>query len=116
MKRKHKASLACLSAIAIAGSGPAAAGDPGDATAPVPSTIYRSPFADYRALGEDKNQSWIESNDTVRRIGGWRAYAKEAAEANKAGGEKPMSPTAPTTPSVPSVPTTPPPHQHKHGG
>lgn len=121
MKRKQRAILACVCLIAgtIDGHAFAAASDPGDATAAVPPISYRSPFENYRVLGEDKNQPWIESNETVRNIGGWRAYAKEAADANKAGAAKPSTPSAPaapTTPPAPSAPAKPAPPQHKHGG
>ncbi len=39
---------------------------------------YESVFARYRSYRDEKTGSWRESNDTVDRIGGWRAYAKEA--------------------------------------
>ena len=39
---------------------------------------YRSPLEGYRAYAAQDVQAWRESNDTVGRIGGWRAYAKEA--------------------------------------
>jgi len=38
---------------------------------------YRSVFTDYRGLSEQPLAPWRESNDTVGRIGGWRAYARE---------------------------------------
>ena len=41
---------------------------------------YQSPFRDYRRLGDDKLIPWKDANDEVGRIGGWRAYAKEATE------------------------------------
>lgn len=59
--------------------------DPQDAKASVPPVSYESPFANYRVLSDDKPTSWRESNDTVGRIGGWRAYAKEAEDAKPAG-------------------------------
>lgn len=54
--------------------------DPQDAKSPVPRAIYRSSLADYRLFSDEKLSSWKESNDKVGRIGGWRAYAKEAQE------------------------------------
>ena len=70
-----------------------AAPDPTDPKAAVAPLKYQSPFRDYRALGEDKRVPWKDANDEVARIGGWRAYAKEAQQA------------APDTPAVsaPSV-------------
>jgi len=54
--------------------------DPLDAQARVPPLLHQSAFAQYRRLGEVPVGSWREANDTVTRIGGWRAYAREAAE------------------------------------
>ena len=68
--------------------------DPLDATAPVPALSYRSSLTSYRAFGDDKPVPWKEANDTTARIGGWRAYAREArapdptASAPVAGTEK----------------------------
>ena len=64
-----------------------AAPDPTDPRAAIPNVQYRSPFHDYRPLGEDKSLAWKAANEEVQRIGGWRAYAKEASEAN-AGSDK----------------------------
>lgn len=101
----------------------AAPSDPADGKASVPPVEYQSPFAEYRPLGDDKNTAWKDANDTVGKIGGWRAYAREAAEALKAreaintrklpdaDASKPKPvPAAPVTP--PAAPTQP----HKHGG
>lgn len=86
----------CASALAAQAQGsagsasppPAARPDPLDAQAPVPALSYRSAFAPYRKLGDAKPLSWREANEAVARIGGWRAYAREA--------QPPAS--APTTP------------------
>ena len=59
---------------------PAVRPDPLDAKASVPALSYRSSFARYRGLGEDKPVSWREANDAVARIGGWRVYAREAQQ------------------------------------
>jgi hypothetical protein len=42
---------------------------------------YRSAFEEYQPFTDEKVLSWKQANDTVGRIGGWRAYAKEAQEA-----------------------------------
>jgi len=74
-------SLAAAAPLAWAQSAPALAKpDPQDAKASVPQTIYRSSLADYRLLSDEEVGSWKEANDQVGRIGGWRAYAKEAQE------------------------------------
>jgi hypothetical protein len=69
--------------------------DPLDPQASVPTLVYRSPFkADPRA--SDKSPiSWREANDAVARIGGWRAYAREA--------QQPEPAAAKPAPPMPSV-------------
>jgi hypothetical protein len=44
------------------------------------TTPYRSAFESYQPFAEEKILPWKEANDTVRAIGGWRAYTKEANE------------------------------------
>lgn len=56
----------------------AAKPDPLDPKASVPASSYRSSFTSYRPLDDGKLISWREANDTVTRVGGWRAYAREA--------------------------------------
>lgn len=51
-----------------------------DAAADVPALRVRSSFAGYRRLRDESVASWKDANDTVGRIGGWRAYAREAAQ------------------------------------
>ena len=109
MKQPHWAIFAGICIAFVASHASAAGNDPADSTAAVSPINYRSSFADYRVLGDDKTQPWREANDTVGRIGGWRAYAKEAAESAKAGVQpKPAAPVAPVAPPNP-------PHD-KHGG
>lgn len=135
MNRHHRAILAGLCVGASSGCVVAATSDPTDATAPVLPSIYQSPFADYRVLGEDKSTPWQEANDKVGKIGGWRAYAREAANAIKARDaanamkapeaaeglkDKPATASQPaaTPPAQPTPPTAPAPaaQTHKHGG
>ena len=54
--------------------------DPATAAAAVPPPAYESPFARYRVYADQDVAPWRETNDTAARIGGWRAYAREAAE------------------------------------
>ena len=54
--------------------------DPLDAQAAVPPFVHASALAFYRRLGEVPVGSWREANDTVTRIGGWRAYTREASQ------------------------------------
>jgi hypothetical protein len=69
------------SALAQAAPRPAPAADPLDPAASVPAQVYRSSLAnDYRRLRVEPAVPWRDANETVGRIGGWRAYAREAAE------------------------------------
>jgi hypothetical protein len=52
--------------------------DPTDAGAAVPPLAYRSALADYRRLADTPPADWKAANQAVERIGGWRAYAREA--------------------------------------
>lgn len=48
---------------------------------------YKSTFTNYRPFVDQPIVSWREANDTVAKIGGWRAYAKESQQS-----EQPPSP------------------------
>lgn len=86
-----------------------AAPDPTDPRAGIPTLQYRSPFRDYRPLGEDKPLAWKAANDEVQRIGGWRAYAKESRET-------PATDVAPTaSPATPVKPMAEPPAKGQPG-
>lgn len=83
-------SLALLSivpALALAQAGPASGGAAAPAapmataTSPAPA-VYRSAFEGYQPYTEEKTISWKEANDLTGRIGGWRAYAKEAQQSS----------------------------------
>jgi hypothetical protein len=52
--------------------------DPTDAAAVVPKAAYESSLRPVRRPADAKPPSWREANDTVTRIGGWRAYARES--------------------------------------
>ena len=65
--------------------------DPLNPQARVPAAVYVSPLAGYRRLGEDKPVPWKEANETVNRIGGWRAYAREAQQPEAAAPARPAS-------------------------
>lgn len=58
--------------------------DPLDPKAQVPAAAYTSPFTGYRPAGNPQVGSWKDANDTVTRIGGWRAYAREASQPDAA--------------------------------
>ena len=68
--------------------------DPLNPQAAVPALVHTSAFAAYRRYADAAPIAWKEANDTVTRIGGWRAYAREAADsapapAAAASGSKP---------------------------
>lgn len=79
-----------------------AAPDPISAESPTPPTQYKSPFKDYRPLGDDQRIPWKAANDEVGKIGGWRVYLREAQEGSKAAPE--VAPAATPAPSAPKVP------------
>jgi hypothetical protein len=53
--------------------------DPMNPRAEVPALRHDSALATYRRLGDDRSLGWKDANDAALRIGGWRAYAREAA-------------------------------------
>jgi len=74
------------------------AADPLDATAKVAPLVYRSTLATYRRIGESESVPWREANDRVGRIGGWRAYAREANAPDPAASSPPSPPSPPSKP------------------
>ena len=53
---------------------------------------FRSALEGYKPYTDEKTVNWKEANDSAARIGGWRAYAKEASQPE--GGAKPQQPDA----------------------
>lgn len=77
------AAITAASAPAAAQAGsasPAARRDPLNAGEPVPAVQHRSVLTTYRANADQPLGSWRQANDTVTRVGGWRAYAREASQ------------------------------------
>jgi hypothetical protein len=76
---------ACLFAVVTTSAqGPAhsAPADPLDPQAQVPQTVHSTSLSHYRRWRDETLLPWREANDRVARIGGWRAYAREAARAD----------------------------------
>jgi hypothetical protein len=73
LSRFRTAALAVL-----VGAAPAFALADGAATPAAPQPVYRSAFEGYRPFADEPVRPWRETNDTVGRIGGWKAYAREA--------------------------------------
>jgi len=61
--------------------------DPANVTNPSPDQRaafgYDSVFDDYEPYEQADGPGWVESNDTVGKIGGWRTYAREIYESNQ---------------------------------
>jgi hypothetical protein len=77
---------------ATAKAGPA---DPTDSRASVPGVQYSSTLARYRPIQETPPVSWRQANEKANQAGGWRAYAREKAEAD----DRPAGPAAPASPA-----------------
>lgn len=96
--------LALLPSAGAQPSGNGAARNPADPRAETAPLPYQSPFAGYRPFAGGAVGPWKDVNDEVARIGGWKAYAREAYEASKQaappdGGAKPSA--APQEPAGP---------------
>jgi hypothetical protein len=59
---------------------------------------YRSAFEGYRPYAEESVLPWAKSNEVVGQIGGWKAYAREAA-----GETAPSGPAAATPAGTPAA-------------
>ena len=70
LQARRLAPLALLSALAASAQTP-----PPSGAAPPP---YRSALEGYQPFKDEPVRPWKDSNDTVRRAGGWKAYAREA--------------------------------------
>lgn len=88
---------ASLAALAQAGAPPAQAG------------AYDSAFEAYRPFSTGEVGDWRQANETVREIGGWRAYAREIQQPRTPGpgGAGPQAPAAAPRPaaSAPAAPS-----------
>ena len=71
-------------------------------TAPVkpasPPPAFQSALEGYQPYTDDKTVDWKAANDTTARVGGWRAYAREASAP-----DVPVTPVA-LPPPAPSKP------------
>lgn len=89
--------------------------DPSDPLAVVPATTYASPLVRFRFAGEIKLGSWQEANATVTRIGGWRAYAREASQPEPAVQPDASRPAPAAAPSPAPAASGPVPGHGHHG-
>ncbi|MBC7548004.1 MAG: hypothetical protein H7224_05090 [Polaromonas sp.] len=58
---------------------------------------FQSALEGYQSYTDDKLVDWKAANETTARIGGWRAYAKEASAPAVAPAPAPAPALAPTT-------------------
>jgi hypothetical protein len=113
------ATAAALAALTVHAAPPAAASrpDPLDPLASVPALQYQSTLRPDRRAAADKPLTWREANDAVTRIGGWRAYAREAQQPDPAPPAKPAAAVTSTTTTAPAAAQTAPPRApHGHSG
>lgn len=85
--------LIAVSSASLAQTALGKRADPLDSSAAVAPLVFQSTLAGYQRHAEQPVVSWREANDTVNRIGGWRAYAREARQ-----------PDAPATNNAPRSP------------
>ena len=92
--------------------------DPLNAQASVPPLLHESAFTQYRRLTDVPVGSWRDANDTVTRIGGWRVYAREAAQSTSPAASVPAgSASAPgMKPAEPARAVPMPGDKDPHGG
>ncbi|MDB5890275.1 MAG: hypothetical protein JWP47_1106 [Polaromonas sp.] len=62
-------------------TGPAQAQPANELTLPA----FRSALDGYQPYSEEKTLDWKLANEQTARIGGWRAYAREASSSSEAG-------------------------------
>jgi hypothetical protein len=112
----HKTLFAVVAAALLPAAAPAQNAprpDPLDAKSATAPLVYRSALSGYKPLAA---VVWRDANDAVLRIGGWRAYAREAAApaaSNPAPAAPAASASAPAPDPRPSRPATPP-SGHRH--
>lgn len=102
-------------AVTAALAAPAAGAQPA-APASTPAPSFRSALEGYQAFSDQQVAPWREMNDTVGRIGGWRAYAREAQEGAQPSRAPAPAQAAPTqAPAAPATRTDPAPSRTAPG-
>ena len=82
------ACLALLTAFGVSAQTPPARPKPQD---------DGSAFETYQHFTEEKLRPWKDANDTVGRVGGWKAYAREAQGESAATSATQAMPATPAT-------------------
>ena len=106
---QHQRFLLMAALCATVLSKASAQGAPPAPAVSLPAVEHRSAFEGYRPFAAEDVQPWRQSNDTVRDIGGWKAYAREISgpEAPASGPAKPADAAASPPRHAPA---------HRHGG
>ena len=86
-----------VSLLSLTAQAQTAAALPSAPQPPAPHS-FRSALDGYQPYTDDKTLDWKAANDTTAQIGGWRAYAKEAAAPASAPKPAEAAPTAPAKP------------------
>lgn len=106
-------------AAAVACAAAPAERDPLDPRAAVPPQRHSSALTGYRTPKDPAPTDWREANDTTARVGGWRAYARQAQAddaAPAAASAVPAAASAAPTPQPPLQPQVPPAERARHHG
>lgn len=97
--------LGSMAALSVAAQPALQTIAPAAAARQAPAPAYRSSFETYRPFADEKVLPWRQTNDTVRAIGGWRTYAREAQE-GAASGDDARRGTPPSAPPQPAPATS----------
>lgn len=97
--------LGSMAALSVAAQPAPPTIAPAAAARQAPAPAYRSSFETYWPFADEKVLPWTQTNDTVRAIGGWRTYAREAQK-GAAPGEGARSGTPPGSPPQPTPGTS----------
>lgn len=81
---------------------------PLDAQAPVPDLPASSALEQYKRWRDEERVPWMDANQRVNQLGGWRNYAKEAQDATPPATALPAAPAASSVarqqPDAPALP------------
>ena len=94
MPMHSRAAVPALLALTGLSTACAQPSSPPASAASAPAAVYHSAFEGYRRFFDQPVLPWKASNDVVGRIGGWQAYAREAA-----GEDAPAPATSASAPS-----------------
>lgn len=75
---------------------------PAQTAKPDPAPVATPALEGYRPFSDQEVMSWRDANDTVGRIGGWRAYAREAQAQANPPARAASAPTAPASGAAPA--------------